>query len=258
MRSPFFNHRALVLAAMLVVLGAVLTARSHAGAQEQRLSKRAGHINDFAEVLDAPTKERLEAVLEKLQDKTRLDFVVATIKTAGNVDLYDYSLTMANDWKVGTPASADRSLLIVIAADNGRFFSQVTRGARIYLPEGLVGEMGQRIREKIAGGGVGDAVMTGVRVFVDRLGAEHSFDFAALDPQRGENIAQAHKTATQCRAECEPREIQPTPTARRPPPESTPTPAPSIEGAQRQPGVSPVRGIDAAPEPSAPWLPFRR
>jgi len=35
-------------------------------------------------------------------------------------------------------------------------------GARIYLPEGLVGEMGQRIREKISGSGAGPALMTGL------------------------------------------------------------------------------------------------
>src|SRR5580765_5832189 len=163
MKSPFLNHRALVFTAMLVGLCVVFTTRSHAGAQEQRLSKRTGHINDFAEVLDAPTKERLEAVLEKLKDKTHLDFVVATIKTAGSEDLYDYSLAVANDWKVGAPAGLDRSLLIVIAADNGKFFSQVTRGARIFLPEGLVGTMGQRIRETISGGNYSSALFAGLR-----------------------------------------------------------------------------------------------
>src|SRR3954468_22467733 len=175
MKSPFLNHRALIFAVLLLMLGVVLTAGSHARAQESRLSKRAGHINDFAEVLDAATRERLEAVLEKLKEKTRFDFVVATIKTAGTEDLYDYSLNAANDWRVGAPAGADRSLLIVIAADNGKFFSQVTRGARIYLPEGLVGEMGQRIREKIKDGGYNEALMTGLRVFVDRLGEINNF-----------------------------------------------------------------------------------
>src|SRR5206468_8174976 len=111
-------------------------------------------------------------------------------------------------------ASGDRSLLIVIATDNGRFFSQVTRGARIYLPEGLVGETGQRIREQIAGSGYGNALMTGVRVFVDRLGELHNFDFASLDPQRGENIAQAQRPRTVQSPVSEPSENpQPTPTA---------------------------------------------
>ena len=241
MTSPFLNYRALVFGALLVLLCAVLTASSHAGAQEQRLAKRAGHINDSAAVLDAATKERLEAVLEKLKDKTRFDFVVATIKTAGSEDLYDYSLALANDWKIGAPASADRSLLIVFAADNGRFFSQVSRGARIYLPEGLVGEMGQRIREKVSGGSYDQALMTGLRVFVDRLGEINNFDFASLDPQRGENIAQVQRPRTVQSPVGEPSENpQPTPTAAaslatrveaspsvRPAVESTPTPEPS-------------------------------
>jgi len=256
MRSPFLNHRALVLAAMLVVLCVVLTAHSHAGAQEKRLSKGPGHINDFAEVLDAATKERLEAVLEKLKDKTHFDFVVATIKSAGSEDLYDYSLAVANDWKVGAPASADRSLLIVIAADNGRFFSQVTRGARIYLPEGLVGEMGQRIREKV-GGGLGDALVTGVRAFVDRLGAEHSFDFASLDIQRGENIAQVQRPRTVQSPVSEPSENpQPTPTVSErgaaATPEATATPAASIEArAEASATISPAVESTPTPEPSA-------
>src|ERR1043166_5004254 len=196
MRSPFLNKRALALTTMLFLLSAVLAVHSHAGGQARQFPKRAGHINDFGEVLDAPTKERLEAVLEKLKDKTHLDFVVVTIKSSGSEDLYDYSLAMANDWKIGAPASVDRSLLLVIAADSGRFFSQVTRGARIYLPEGVVGEMGQRIRDRASGSGYGNALVAGLRVFVDRLGEQHDFDFVALDPQRGENVAQAQRART--------------------------------------------------------------
>src|SRR5205085_11014744 len=170
MRSPFLNHRAIVFATLLAILFAASMAHSRAHAQDKRLPKRAGHINDFAEVLDVPTKERLEAILEKLKDKIHFDFVVATVKSTGGEDLYDYSLAVANDWNVGAPASSDKSLLIVIAADNGKFFSQVTRGARFYLPEGLVGEMGQRIRDKVASGGFGSVLITASRTFVQRVG----------------------------------------------------------------------------------------
>jgi Tfp pilus assembly protein PilF len=265
MTSIFLNHRALVFAAMLLVLCAVLTASSPAGAQEQRLARRAGHINDSAEVFDAATKERLEAVLEKVKDKTRLDFVVATIKTAGSEDLYDYSLALANDWKVGAPASADRSLLIVIATDNGRFFSQVSRGARIYLPEGLVGEMGQRIREKVSGGSYGPALMTGLRVFVDRLGEKNNFDFASLDPQRGENIAQVQRPRTVQSLITEPSENpQPTRTpaaeaTTKATPESTPTPEPSATAAAALPTAtaSPAAQPTETPTPEASTPPAK-
>jgi uncharacterized membrane protein YgcG/Flp pilus assembly protein TadD len=253
MKSPFLNQRALVFGLMLIAPCAVLTARSHAGTQETRPAKRAGHINDFAEVLDAPTKERLEAVLEKLKNQARFDFVIATIKTAGKEDLYDYSLTLANDWRVGVPADTDRSLLIVIAADNGRFFSQVTRGARIYLPEGLVGEMGQRIREKISGGSYSEALINGLRVFVDRVGENRNFDFASLDPQRGESIARAQRPRTVQSPVSEPSENpQPTPPAAIATPESTATPAATVETrAQASPTVTPFAASTPTPEPAA-------
>ncbi|HMH44860.1 MAG TPA: TPM domain-containing protein, partial [Pyrinomonadaceae bacterium] len=188
MRSPFLNHRAIVFATLLAIIFAAAVAHPRAHAQDKRLPKRTGHINDFAEVLDGPTKDRLEAVLEKLKDKTHLDFVIATVKSTGGEDLYDYSLAVANDWNVGAPASSEKSLLIVISADNGKSFSQVTRGARLYLPEGLVGEIGQRMRDKVASGGYGSGLTAAVRTFVDRVGEKNSFDFAALDPQRGETL----------------------------------------------------------------------
>ena len=79
MNPPFLNFRAAIFTALLVVMCAVVTAHTRAGGQDSRLPKRAGHINDFAEVLDQPTKERLETVLDRLKDKTHLDFVVSTI-----------------------------------------------------------------------------------------------------------------------------------------------------------------------------------
>jgi uncharacterized membrane protein YgcG/tetratricopeptide (TPR) repeat protein len=239
MKSPFHNHRAVAFVALVaVVISTMLAPHSRAGAQEQRLQKRAGHVNDFAEVLDAPTKERLEAVLENLKEKTKLDFVLATIKSSGTEDLYDYSLAVANDWRVGTPAGTDRSLLVVFAADSGRFFSQVTRGARIYLPEGLVGEMGQRIRDRV-GGGASSALMAGVRVFVDRLGERQSFDFASLDPKHGEEIAQLQR----------PRTIQspisePTVTA-------ASTPEATVARAEATPTAEPSATVSVIPKPTA-------
>jgi uncharacterized membrane protein YgcG/tetratricopeptide (TPR) repeat protein len=246
MTLTLFNHRVLVFTALVAAMAIALATFSPAHAQQGRLPKRTGHINDFADVLDAATRERLEAVLEKLKEKTHVDFAVATIKSSGSEDLYDYSLAVANDWKVGAPASTDRSLLVVIAADNGKFFSQVTRGARIYLPEGLVGEMGQRMREQIAGGGYSAGMLAGIRAFVDRLGEAHSFDFAALDPQHGETVAQLQRPRTV--------QSQATDTSENPQPTSTATPAMETTPVSTQPTVttSPQAIATATPEKSSP------
>ncbi len=254
MRSPLLNFRAAILASIFALFAAALTVYSHAGAQAQRLPKRAGHVNDFAEVLDTPPKERLEKVLENLKDQTHLDFVVATIKSSGSEDLYDYSLNVANDWRIGAPAANDRSLLIVIAADNGRFFSQVTRGARIYLPDGLVGEMGQRMREKMTAGNYSNALLTGIRVFVDRLGEIHDFDFASLDPQKGETVAQAQRPRTVARTAEAPESLVPAATPENSvaaTPAATPTPTVATEVNTPSPSPSVTPTVEATPTSEA-------
>src|SRR6185369_2448080 len=111
--------------------------------------------------------------------------------------------------------------------------------------EGLVGEMGQRIREKIKGGGYNEALLTGVRVFVDRLGEINNFDFASLDPKRGETIAQAQRPRTIQSPISEPSvKPQPTPAAAdsaTPRSEATATPTASVEArVEASPNVSPV------------------
>jgi uncharacterized membrane protein YgcG/tetratricopeptide (TPR) repeat protein len=242
MTLPFINHRTIVFTVVLFVSLVGLAMIPSAGAQGKRLPKRAGHINDFAEVLDAATKQRLETVLDNLKQKTGVDFVVATIKTAGGEDLYDYSLRVAGDWNVGAPSSADKSLLIIIAADNGKFFSQVTRGARLYLPEGLIGEMGQRMREKIESAGFGGGLLAGVRTFVNTVGAMHNFDFASLDPQASQTlIAEQQRPRTIASPVAVPSQ-SPSPM-----PTETPAPTPTAEVA---PTATPTPSETPSPEPS--------
>jgi predicted Zn-dependent protease len=254
MRSSFLNHRAIVFATLLAVMFAAAFVLPRAHAQNKLLPKRTGHINDFAEVIDGPTKERLEAVLEKLKEKTKFDFVIATVKSTGGEDLYDYSLAVANDWNVGAPASSDKSLLIVIAADNGKSFSQVTRGARLYLPEGLVGEIGQRMRDKVASGGYGSGLTAAVRTFVDRVGEKNSFDFAALDPQRGETLIAEQKRPRTVQSPLAEASESPSALPSRTPPaaavSATPTESPSPEAS-----VSPLVVATAQPTSTPPAEP---
>src|SRR5262249_15997171 len=155
------------------------------GAQGKHVPKRSDHVNDFAEILDADSRKRLEDVLRNVKQRTDLDFAIETVQSIGSEDIYDYSLRVANDWKIGTQTSQGKSLLLVVVGDTGKIFTQVTPGARLYLPEGLIGDMGRRIRERSERGGLSTGLFAGVRTFVDRLGEQHNFDFAALDPQSG-------------------------------------------------------------------------
>ena len=272
MNVPFINRRTIVCALLFALSLSTLAIAENAGAQDAQLPKPTGHVNDLADALDSASRQRLETVLENLKQKIGIQFVVAVVKSAGTQDLYDYSLRVANDWNVGAPATKDKSILLLVAADTGKFFTQISRSARLSLPEGVVGDMGQHIRQKIESGGVGIALFDGIRTFVNAVGEPAKFDFASLDTGNGEaQIAQQQRPRTVQSPVPEPSaNPEPTPAAT---PESTPTvaatpaatpsvaptemPSPEVspratpaEQPTETPTVKPTETPAASPEPS--------
>src|SRR5689334_15350708 len=147
MSQRTYNQRALFL---LLVLATVSLTRAFAiGLAQEKLPPPTGHINDFAAVIGNANKDRLESILEQLNTRTNVDLVIALVKTAGSQELYDYSLHLANEWNIGSRTSTRKTLLLVVATDNGRFFTQFSRPAQSALPDGLVGEMGRKMRPKL-------------------------------------------------------------------------------------------------------------
>lgn len=216
----FFINRRAVIFVLTLSLAASFWFGAHPGvhAQEQ-LAKQSGRVNDLAAVLDATTGPRLEKVLVNLEQRTGIDFVIVTVKSTGSEDLYDYSLRIAKDWSIGVPTSPKKSILLVIAGDNGKFLAQISKGARTDLPDGLMGEMGQRMRAKIESAGFSEGLLSGIKTLADGLGERNNFSFADLDRHPVENLI-----AEQQR----PRTIQ-SPTA-----ESTATPAARVTETPRR------------------------
>lgn len=239
------NNKRLVIFALLALAAWLLSFAvvRRGQAQQTRLPQGAGHVNDFAEVIDAPTKQRLETILENLQQRRGIEFVIATVKTVGHEDLYDYSLSVAKDWNVG-PASRRESVLLLIAADKAKFFAQFSRIAQADLPDGLIGEMGRRMRQKFESGDYSGGLITGMQTFVNRLGEQSNFTFESFDQPTSQNVT----------AQTRPRTLEP---AAQPSETATPTPAqttaaqPSVTPTpEALPTVTPVPAVFETPPPS--------
>ena len=262
------NPRALILSAVLAVV-CVAQVFVSASAQD-KLPAPSGNVNDFAEVIDPATKQRLDTVLQSLKTRTDVDLVIAVVKTAGSADMYDYSLRIANEWQVGTRTSPRKTLLMVIAADTGQFFTQFSRAAQTTLPDGLVGEMGRRMRPKFEARDFSGGLVTGVQAFVNGLGEQHNFTFAQLDVPAGDvavaqtrpRTVESSSPAGHTRAAAERiavaesarvRRRPPTPTetpSATPVPEATPTPEATATPAE-SPTPSPTITETPVAEPSA-------
>jgi tetratricopeptide (TPR) repeat protein len=242
MQLPFINQRAIVLVLILSITALFWSGTNAGVSAQEKLPKPSGHINDFAAVLDAATKDRLEKILENLKQRTQVDFVIATVKTAGSEDLYDYSLRIANEWNLGAPAGSNKSVLLLIAADNGKFFTQATRPARTYLPEGLIGNMGQRMRPKLETAGYSEGLLTGIRAFADGVGEIHNFTFADLDQHAAENLIVEQQR---------PRTVQSPPAQPTETPTATETPAARATETPTPEPTATVAAVAESPQPTA-------
>jgi len=70
-------------------------------AQSTKLPAPSSHVSDFAGVIDNETKSRLETLLQRLQEKSKIELYVAVVDTTGTKDVADFSKQLANEWNIG-------------------------------------------------------------------------------------------------------------------------------------------------------------
>ncbi len=110
-------------------------------AQESPLPPPTGHVNDYAGVIDAATKQQLEDKLRAFKEKTGVELAVAVVKTTGDRPIFDYSLDVARGWKIGSKADDNPSALLFIAVDDRKYFTQISRDLEDELPDGIAGSL---------------------------------------------------------------------------------------------------------------------
>ena len=148
---------------------------------KQQIPAPTGHVNDFAGVVDEKTRQQLENVLANIKLKTGIEFDIATVQSTDGQDIFDFSRQLAMDWKIGARISAKKSLLLVVAVNEKTSFTQFSKSVQSDLPEGVLGEMGQRMRALVDAGQFSDAINAGVRHFVNSLGQKLAFSVEELD-----------------------------------------------------------------------------
>jgi tetratricopeptide (TPR) repeat protein/uncharacterized membrane protein YgcG len=171
----------LILALVLTVIGLSQFAVSSRAQDKPQLPARTGYVNDFAGVLDDATRERLEVMLGNLQQRSGIEFGVATIQTTAGRDIFDVSRDLANEWNFGSRSTKKKSLLLVIAVTEKTAFTQFSRSVQPDLPEGVLGELSQILRGPIAAGRFGQGVNNGVTHVIDLLAKKVGFPAQDID-----------------------------------------------------------------------------
>ncbi len=169
------------LLTLVAAVGLFLVVSANPFAQSTKLPAPSTHVSDFAGVIDNEAKSRIESLLQKLQEKSKIELYVAVVDSTGSKDIADFSKQLANDWNIGSKSSRAKSLLLVVSVASKTSFTQVSTTIQRSLPEGIVGEMAYRMNGPLGEGRFAEAVDSGVRVFASALASRIGLKVSDLE-----------------------------------------------------------------------------
>lgn len=149
-----------------------------------------GFLNDYAKVIDEPTKVRLEMILNNLKQRANIEFAVVTVETTGDEDIFDYSLALARGWGVGAPPRND-GLLLLIAVKDRKWRMQVSRSLEVDMPNEEVSTLGKLMIEPFRAGKYGEGLTLCVEATIKRLSAQRGFK---LDEVLNQSLQARHRS----------------------------------------------------------------
>lgn len=150
-------------------------------------------VVDTADVIDAATEQRLNNILINLsQNKTaNMEMGVVTVRTTGGQDIFDYSLAVMRGWGIGT--SEKGGLLLLVAVDDRKYFTQVSRHLEGDLPDGVVGQIQrEQLVPQFKQGNYSKGISDTVETYLSTLAEKRGFSLEEIY----RNIAPAETART--------------------------------------------------------------
>lgn len=102
------------------------------------------YVEDYANVIDAPTERSLNGILQELEQKTGAQYIVLTVETTGGVPIEQFSIELAEKWQLGQKGK-DNGLLFAIAAKDRRYRFEVGYGLEGYVTDQYCGRIGSQV-----------------------------------------------------------------------------------------------------------------
>jgi uncharacterized protein len=178
--------------ALLLLLALFLTALS-AAAQATELpvkpkgdvvdvpAKPAGYVNDYARVLSPAARAQLETLCTEVNDKAKAQIFVVIVPSLGDRTVEDYSFDVATKWGVG-PKQSSSGILIFLAVNDRKYWTQVGYGLEPILPDGKVGGFGREAVPYLRQGNYDAAVTLLTRRIADVIAQDRGVTLSGVPP----------------------------------------------------------------------------
>lgn len=139
-------------------------------------------IVDNAGVIDAETRQRLESIYLNLKERAQIEYSVVTVPTTGGVEMFDFSLAIARGWGIGLQQGDKASFLLVVAIQDRKYSTQISRHLEGELPDGVVGQIQrERLVPAFRQGNYSKGILDTVQAYVATVGSKRGFNIEGID-----------------------------------------------------------------------------
>jgi uncharacterized protein len=128
-----------------------------AGAVDWKALKPQGYVSDFAGVVDAGSKSRIEAYCGAVERATGAQMAIVTIPSLEGEPIEDVANTLFRAWGVGQKGK-NEGILLLLAVNDRRNRLEVGYGLEPILPDGLAGSVLRAMRPALRRQDYGDAL----------------------------------------------------------------------------------------------------
>jgi uncharacterized protein len=175
----FLGH---ALVCTILLLALQISASAQHGQSPIPLPSPFTPVVDYAHVIDADTRQKLESIYINLKQRADIEFAVVTVDTTGDQDIFDYSLAVARGWGIGSKEGEKNGFLLLVAIKDRKYFTQVSDHLEGDLNDGLVGEIQRaRLVPQFRKGNYDQGIYDTVQTYVATLAEKRGFNIEGID-----------------------------------------------------------------------------
>lgn len=127
------------------------------------------HVSDHANIIEKQTENSLNSFLAELEIKTGTQMIVLTVDTTGGIPIDQFSIDIANEWKLGQ-AQLDNGVLVVIAKEDRKYRIEVGSGLEAIIPDSFCREIANTLFiPNFRNGNYNDGIYQGTIAIINKI-----------------------------------------------------------------------------------------
>lgn len=174
------RHRSIGVALVVVVLLAA-TSRAEKIADIHPQS----YVTDLAGVIDAATKQKLEALAYEVEQKTDAQIGVVTVKSLEGEPIEDYAVDLYKHLGIGSKKD-NRGVLVLVAPPERRYRIEVGYGLEPVINDARAGDVGRSMVPFLRQNNYNDAILTAVNQVAQMIAADRGVTLTGVVAPRSQ------------------------------------------------------------------------